>query len=175
MYNLKQYKQPLITVWVWLLCLGIGYAWAQMMHHHPDTMDTKTHMDHDMSAGHHAVMHHWTQEVASTTQTPTLNVSFKEDSADWLTLHLQTTNFTFTPESVDTTEVVQNQGHAHLYINDKKISRIYSDYYHISSDWLGEHNNITVTLNADNHDERSVDGQSINQTVHFMPSINTNE
>ncbi len=45
-----------------------------------------------------------------------------------------------------------NTGHGHLYINGKKITRVYSNYFYIPGYMLKEGKNlIHVQLNSDNH------------------------
>ena len=74
-------------------------------------------------------------------------------------LHLITENFRFAPESVSMKPVF-GEGHAHLYIDDVLISRIYGPWQHIPALKPGVHK-IYVTLNLNNHDEYMVNGNTI--------------
>jgi len=78
-------------------------------------------------------------------------------------LHITTTNFTFAPDSIST-EHVMGEGHAHVFVDDTKISRAYGDWYHIPRLSPGEHR-ITVTLNTNDHREYAIDGTTINATT----------
>jgi hypothetical protein len=62
--------------------------------------------------------------------------------------------------------VEDNQGHAHIYVNGVKVSRVYSKWYYLSSAFLkpGE-NNVSVTLNANDHSEWAINGTSISSSV----------
>jgi len=68
-------------------------------------------------------------------------------------LQINLVNLEFAPENVNK-EYVAGEGHAHLYINDKKITRVYSEWYNLPADWLNEgENTIEVTLSSNDHQE----------------------
>lgn len=100
-------------------------------------------------AGHtHAMM-----EVDAKLPVPGVKMTLIPDSKDGYNLKLSVTNFTFTPEVAGGISV-PNQGHAHLYINDVKVSRIYSEWFYVSSSLLKEgENTLMVTLNANDHSD----------------------
>jgi len=77
-------------------------------------------------------------------------------------------NFVFTPAAINR-EVKDNQGHAHIYVNGVKVSRVYSKWYYLSSAFLkpGE-NTVSVTLNANDHSEWAVNGASILSIVRVI-------
>jgi hypothetical protein len=75
------------------------------------------------------------------------------------TLHLITENFRFAPEAVSTKPVF-GEGHAHLYIDDTLIQRIYGPWHHVPALKPGRHV-MYVTLNLNNHDEYAVSGKTI--------------
>jgi uncharacterized surface protein with fasciclin (FAS1) repeats len=78
-------------------------------------------------------------------------------------VRVQTLNFTFAPQHVDM-EPMAGEGHAHLYIDDLKIARIYGEWYHLAS--LPEDAKmISVSLYANNHQPLAVDGEQIADTV----------
>ena len=80
------------------------------------------------------------------------------------------TGFTFAPEKVNTTHV-PGEGHAHLYVDGVKLRRVYGPWAHVEGLSSGMHE-ISVTLNANTHEEYAVDGQSITAaaTVHVEGS-----
>ena len=94
---------------------------------------------------------------------PTLDVEIIPDPHTGWNLYLKTTNFTFQPERSGL-EHVDGQGHAHLYINGKKVNRVYSPWYYISSLPLGE-NKIAVTLNTNDHKAYVVNDKPIEKSV----------
>lgn len=99
--------------------------------------------------------------VAADANAPTVNVRATADAKDGYNIQIETGNFTFAPERVNEA-VVQNEGHAHIYVNNIKIARVYGNWFHISSGVLqaGE-NTVKVTLNANDHSEWAVGEKSI--------------
>lgn len=77
-------------------------------------------------------------------------------------LQLVTTNFEFAPEQINQASVT-SAGHAHLYLNGEKITRLYSSWYHLPSLPSGSQT-LTVTLNANGHEALVHDGQPILDT-----------
>jgi hypothetical protein len=59
---------------------------------------------------------------------------------------------------------VAGEGHAHLYIDGKKITRLYGEWYFIPSLKPGTHT-IRVTLNANTHEDYAVGGKLVEDTV----------
>ena len=91
---------------------------------------------------------------------PSVDIKIMKDGASGYNLQLITKNFRFTPEKINTTNVM-NEGHAHLYINGKKI-RLYSEWYHIDDDQLTQPiNQIRITLNANDHSEYTVNSRPV--------------
>lgn len=74
-------------------------------------------------------------------------------------LTLETQNFRFTPEKVNIPNVA-NEGHAHVYVNGEKLTRLYAKHYHLSNFPVGEHD-ISVTLNANDHLALALNQQTI--------------
>jgi hypothetical protein len=75
---------------------------------------------------------------------------------------INTTDFTFAPESVSS-EHVLGEGHAHVFVDDVKVSRSYGPWYHIPRLKPGNHT-IKVTLNTNDHMEYGVNGTNIMDT-----------
>lgn len=96
---------------------------------------------------------------------PTLNMMVMPDPATGWNLHIMTTNFTFSPQNASR-DHVDGEGHAHVYVNGKKIARVYGAWMHIADLEPGEQV-IAVTLNSNDHRELGVDGQAlrVEQTV----------
>lgn len=141
-----------------VLGLGVGYMLFRDM---PQGTHTMMNMDtegvseemqtlpHENMAGHtHAMI-----EVDGTLPVPGVKMTLIPDSKDGYNLKLSVTNFTFTPEVAGGISV-PNQGHAHLYINDVKVSRIYGEWFYVSSSLLKDgENTLMVTLNANDHSD----------------------
>ncbi|MFZ2593631.1 MAG: hypothetical protein WAX38_02540 [Minisyncoccia bacterium] len=122
---------------------------------HTDPMmhgDAPMAMEHTTGATPMAHQHAQLQ-VNTAKPIPSVAIEVLKDTKDGYNLHVFTKNFTFTPENVNA-KPVDNEGHAHLFINDKKIGRLYSDWVHIPGALLTEgKNTISVTLNANDHSE----------------------
>ncbi len=81
---------------------------------------------------------------------PTISFTLTKDTLDGWDLHIDTTNFTWTPQNINQAPVA-DQGHAHLYI-DGNLIVLLAPWYHIESALLppGTHT-VTVSLNANDH------------------------
>ncbi len=86
----------------------------------------------------------------------------KDNKAGW-NISFDTENFTFTPENASSPHI-PNEGHAHLHIDGKKISRLYSNNYYVADLEPGDHT-FSVYLNTNDHKEYVVDGVGTGQDV----------
>jgi hypothetical protein len=96
---------------------------------------------------------------------PEIELSVTEDKMmpGQFQLFINTSNFEFAPESVSE-DYVQGEGHAHVFVDDVKISRAYGPWYHLPKLKPGTHE-IKVTLNTNNHQEYAVDGEPVRATT----------
>ncbi len=148
---------------------GIGFIWAGSLgvtfdgHDHADHAAMQGEMDH--SQMDHGGMDHSSVDVAAGPIAPTLAIVLHPDAMSGLNLEIQTTNFTFTPEIVNQANT-PNAGHAHVYVDGKKLSRVYGNWFHIMGLASDEHT-IMVELNANSHGVIQVDGTllQVTQTV----------
>ncbi|WP_241735265.1 hypothetical protein [Cyanobacterium stanieri] len=90
---------------------------------------------------------------------PNIEIEVMEDTMTGWNVKIITDNFTFAPETVNQESNI-NQGHAHLYINGEKITRIYDNWYYISDLPKGE-NEIKINLNTNLHEELIYQGTII--------------
>jgi hypothetical protein len=97
---------------------------------------------------------------------PTLNLTVSPDGKKGWNLQLKTTNFRFAPENVNKANTF-GEGHAHLMVNGKKLTRLYSNWYYLESLPVGE-NKITVSLNSNAHEDFTVKGKEISATQTIM-------
>lgn len=119
--------------------VGVMLYYHQLNSH---TTVSNTHKNH----------HQQLVEIPSTYPVPKITGAITQDpTGSWL-LEIQTANFRFAPENIGSTSIAFNEGHAHLYINGKKINRIYGHFYNIDYLKPGTHH-IKVTLNGNNHQE----------------------
>lgn len=99
--------------------------------------------------------------ISSGSPVPKAELKISQDANSGYNIQIITDNFTFTPEASGS-EPIANTGHAHLYVNDRKVARLYGDWYHLSEDKLTVGNNdIRVTLNANDHSEWAINGETI--------------
>lgn len=96
---------------------------------------------------------------------PAVEVVATPDSKDGYNLKINVTNFTFTPEKVGMTNEF-NTGHAHIYINDEKLGRVYGEWFYLPSKYLKNGDNtVQITLNGNDHSDWLVDGKHVESTV----------
>ena len=147
-----------------LLVIGGGYiGYARF------TGDTQPE---DISAAHNHVSE---EEVASvghshemldpinTDEPITLSIEVTSDTVSGFNVQLMTEGFTFAPENVGG-EHVDGEGHAHIYVDGVKISRVYGEWYHLSGLSAGEHE-LRVTLNTNSHNDYAIDGEVLEDTT----------
>ena len=89
-------------------------------------------------------MQHGTMEVGDVPAPPSVKVTVHKDPKAGWNLQVQTENFRFAPERASTAHV-PGEGHAHLFIDGKKVTRLYGEWYHIPALAPGTHK-ITVWL-----------------------------
>ena len=80
-----------------------------------------------------------------------------------LNLFLDLENFRFAPEEVNKTSRI-NEGHAHLYLNGKKLTRLYAASYFMDKLPKGDLE-IRVTLNTNMHEDLSYRGKLVQDVV----------
>lgn len=93
---------------------------------------------------------------------PSVDVVVRPDAMKGWNLEVKVSNFKFAPENINTPPQ-PGEGHGHLYINGKKITRIYGSWYYINNLPPGK-NRITVSLNANNHANFVYNGKVIEDT-----------
>jgi hypothetical protein len=158
--------QP-ITIFILALILGFagGYLYSQSSAPAAETAMEVDHVaDKDSREEIDSVMdhHHDQLDISQSELIPTLDIEILKDPKSGINVHLLTTNFTFAPEHAST-EHVEGEGHAHIYVDDVKISRVYGEWFHLDNLDAGERE-IRVTLNANSHQELAIEGESIAAT-----------
>jgi len=84
---------------------------------------------------------------------------------DGYNIFIDIKNFKLDPSQAGK-ENKDNTGHLHLYVNDIKIGRVYSEWFHIPQRYFNlESNLIKVTLNANMHDDITIDGKPIQAVI----------
>ncbi|PJE78752.1 hypothetical protein CI610_02309 [invertebrate metagenome] len=136
----RSYRVVQLWVLFYLLALGVFPAYGHSGN------KSNTHKDHDM---------HMEKQVSVPEhfQTPGIGLSWERDTISGWNLHLLLENFEIgSPYQQWPEESKSLQGHGHLYINNKKIQRIYGKAVHIKQKWLSNgKNRIKVTFNTHHH------------------------
>lgn len=132
------------------------------------TLDGHDHGDHGSHGAAHGDKGHEHGKMLSLPagpSAPTLKMMVMPDPATGWNLHIMTTNFEFSPQNASR-DHVDGEGHAHVYVNGKKLARHYGPWMHIADLEPGEHV-IAVTLNSNDHRELGVDGKTlkVEQTI----------
>lgn len=82
---------------------------------------------------------------------PTVSIAATKDTMGGFNIHVKTTDFLWTPEKAGG-KVEEAAGHAHVYVNDIKVGRLYGPWMYIPEKYFTTGSNkIKVTLNANNH------------------------
>ncbi len=102
---------------------------------------------------------HGVLEIPQGATVPQVDLIVHQDAKRGWNLEIRTTNFKFAPESVNQANTY-NEGHAHLYVNGQKITRLYSNWYYLSQLEPGR-NEVKVSLNANGHEALSYQGVMI--------------
>ena len=105
---------------------------------------------------------HKKMEIPAGQPVPEVDLVVYPDVMKGWNLEVKLTNFEFAPESVNQ-DSNPNEGHAHLYVNGEKITRIYGNWYYLESLKPGS-NKVTVSLNTNKHEELVKDGEMIMDT-----------
>ncbi|MCG8423745.1 MAG: hypothetical protein MJE77_38095 [Proteobacteria bacterium] len=106
------------------------------------------HGDPTMPAEHNHV--HEPRVLAGPAETmPGVDLIVHRDPMSGWNLQLVTKNFRFAPGKAST-EYRDGEGHAHVFVDGKKLSRVYENWYHIGSLAPGERK-ISVELSGNDH------------------------
>ncbi len=108
-----------------------------------------------------AFAHHPGHKIEASKPYPIISLEVLEDDMDGYNLLIKLENFKLTPEDVGKKNHL-NSGHMHLFVNDIKIGRVYSNWFHIPGRFFSlEENIIRVTLNSNLHDLFMINGNPI--------------
>ena len=88
-----------------------------------------------------------------------IDITAEVDDSGGVSVEVITEGWLWTPENVDG-EHVPGEGHAHIYVDDVKIDRVYGPSYHLEGLEPGERQ-VRVTLNTNSHSELTYDGKAV--------------
>ena len=101
---------------------------------------------------------------------PEVSLEVTEDAKAGWNVRIETANFTWAPQHASA-EAKPGEGHAHLMIDGKKYTRVYSDWFYLPATALtaGEHM-VMVSLSANDHTTYAVDGDPVAAQTMVMAS-----
>ena len=109
--------------------------------------------------------HHPGHKIEADKPYPSVNLEIYEDNMDGYNLFIKLENFILTPMDVGKKNK-SNSGHIHLYVNDIKIGRVYSNWFHIPGRYFNlKENIIRITLNSNLHDSFAINGNPIESEI----------
>jgi len=109
--------------------------------------------------------HHPGHKIEANKPYPSVNLKIYEDNMDGYNLFIKLENFILTPMDVGKKNK-SNSGHMHLYVNDIKIGRVYSNWFHIPGRYFNlKENIIRITLNSNLHDSFAINGNPIESEI----------
>lgn len=114
-----------------------------------------------------ASMAHPQLEVPAGVAAPEVQLHAVKDPNGGWNLHLMTKNFVFAAEKAGKEEVM-GEGHGHLYVNGKKIARVYSNWFHLNLE--SGVNKVKVSLNTNLHKDYAVNGKIIQSEIELDES-----
>lgn len=96
-------------------------------------------------------------------QVPTISLDVKKDPTGGFNVQVLTTNFRWTPEKASATHV-EGEGHAHVYLADQKIIRLYNSWFHLNTFQFASTSGeqlLRVELVGNDHAPITADAQQI--------------
>ncbi|MEL7208351.1 MAG: hypothetical protein AAGK32_09000, partial [Actinomycetota bacterium] len=96
-------------------------------------------------------------------ETPSVSIEVVEDPKSGHNLFATFEGHEMAPEAVST-EAVEGEGHAHIYVDGEKLTRLYGEALHLGDLEPGMRE-ITVELSANDHSPLAVDGEPVTDTV----------
>ncbi|MEM9246907.1 MAG: hypothetical protein AAGA67_14370 [Cyanobacteria bacterium P01_F01_bin.153] len=129
----------------------------------PGAKGASAHGSHGHGAHDHGAMEPFV--VPEGEATPTVELTVKPDPVAGWNVQVAAENFEFAPDELETPGD-WNAGHAHLYLNDTKVARLYGSWFHLTGVEPGDHT-LRVTLNTNDHRDLKVDGEIVEAIVKF--------
>lgn len=122
---------------------------------------------HGSSAAEMAAHDHTTPvNVPAGSDAPSLSIAVHKDPMAGWNLHVMPKNFRFAPENASA-EDVTGEGHAHVYVNGAKLSRLYGDWMHLTNLPKGDVE-IKVSLNANSHSPLMVESVPVSASANIQ-------
>jgi hypothetical protein len=146
------HKIVLGTVLMMSFTVGSGAIADEKPHHH--------------QGGSSRQMQHGKLEIPDGKAVPTVDLEVFPDEMGGWNVQVKTSNFQFAPENLDKSSL-PSEGHAHLYLNNKKLTRLYGNWHYLGNLPAGFHS-VMVTLNTNRHEDLFHKGKRIEATKRFI-------
>lgn len=127
---------------------------------------TNTHSDGHGDASPPAMHGHGRLDIPADAAAPQVAIHLSPDALRGWNLHVQVEHFQFAP-GPDAPLDAFDQGHAHLYINGEKVTRLYGPWYYLPSLPSGAVE-LRVTLNTNDHRDLYVNDEAIAATTQIQ-------
>ncbi len=103
---------------------------------------------------------------------PSVSMTITEDPMSGWNVHVEASDFTFSPEKASTMHTESGEGHAHLYVDGRKVARLYGPWFHFGGDLPAGPHEFRVELNTNDHVPYLAAGEPVEDvaTVTVAPS-----
>ena len=109
--------------------------------------------------------HHPGNQIDADKPYPSINLKVIKDEIDGYNIFIDLKNFNLNPSEIGG-ENISNSGYLQLFINDIKITRIYSNWVHVPQRFFNlQENFIRITIHSYLHDEFTINGEPIEHIV----------
>ena len=109
--------------------------------------------------------HHPGNKIDADKPYPSINLKVIKDKIDGYNIFIDLKNFNLNPSEIGG-ENISNSGYLQLFINDIRITRIYSDWVHVPQRFFNlKENFIKITIHSYLHDQFNIKGKPIEHIV----------
>ncbi len=105
--------------------------------------------------------HHPGNKIDAEKPYPLINLEIIKDKVDGYNLYIDLENFTLNTSQIGS-ENQPNMGYLQLFVNDIKITRVYSNWVHVPQRFFNLKDNfIKITFNSNLYDEFTIEGKPL--------------
>ena len=105
--------------------------------------------------------HHPGNKIDAEKPYPLINLEIIKDKVDGYNLYIDLENFTLNPSQIGSVNQ-PNMGYLQLFVNDIKITRVYSNWVHVPQRFFNLKDNfIKITFNSNLYDEFTIEGKPL--------------
>ena len=109
--------------------------------------------------------HHPGNKIDADKPYPSINLKVIKDKIDGYNIFIDLKNFNLNPSEIGD-ENISNSGYLKLFVNDIKISRIYSDWVHVPQRFFNlKENFIKITIHSHLHDQFTIEEEPIEHII----------